>query len=52
MAPSTWNKPDAGGYSLGDYEGLTRVGSGVLALFAVTGGPSGPSDVVAINATP
>jgi hypothetical protein len=44
--------PDAGGYFLGDYEGLTRVGSGVLALFAVTGGPSGPSDIVAINATP
>src|SRR5262249_8364851 len=42
--------PDAGGYFLGDYEGLSPVGTGVLAFFAVTGGPSGPSDVVAVKA--
>jgi hypothetical protein len=44
--------PDAGGYFLGDYQGLTPLGTGVLALFAVTGGPSGPSDIVAETASP
>jgi hypothetical protein len=43
--------PEAGGYFLGDYEGLSALGTGVIAFFGVTGG-STPSDIVAATATP
>jgi hypothetical protein len=44
--------PDAGGYFLGDYQGLSPLGTGALAFFSVTDGPSGPSDIYSVSATP